>query len=255
MGVHHISVIPILLEPFPEPRFFEKPEFLPGLWLEPMNGPFACIAQQIPRDQTICDIPCAVVLDYPAYVQGLLSRLSMREPNSAVLLQQLSKRHQDLDDSYRQHPLEVDVQEEGIRKLVMMACILADAETIVVNRPVLAELIGQPGNLAPEYRGSTIARHVWRRPRASQTQTTMDSRFQMVEAAKYCECLEPYFQPTNWHSGRVAVAIGAFLAYVLDPESGHGYLGLTTVFEALLSTDKIEIAHQVCERAAKMSRC
>lgn len=240
------------LEPFPEPRLFEKPAFLPGLWLEPMNGPFARIAEQIPRDQTICEIPSAVVLDYAAYVRGLLSRLSAREPNSAVLLQKLSQRHQDLDDSYSEHPLEVDVREEDIRKLVMMACILADAETIFVNRPVLGELVEKAGNVLPELRGSTIARHVWRRPRASKTVTTIDSRLQIVEAAKYCVSLEPYFQPADWHSGRVAVAIGAFLAYVLDSESGHGYLGLTTVFEALLSTDKIEIAHQVCERAAFM---
>jgi hypothetical protein len=68
----------------------------------------------------------------------------------------------------------------------------------------------------------------------------------------YCELLEPYFRPRYWHSGRLAVALGAFLSYALGPDTGHGYLALMTVFEALLSTEKTEITHQISERAALM---
>ena len=69
---------------------------------------------------------------------------------------------------------------------------------------------------------------------------------------RYCEALEPYFRPTNWHAGRIGVAVGAFLAHVLGADPGQGYLALMTVFEALLSTDNSEITHQISERAAFM---
>jgi len=55
--------------------------------------------------------------------------------------------------------------------------------------------------------------------------------------SKYCAILERYFQPVHWHSGRMAVAIGAFLAYALGSDDGQRYLALMTVFEALFSTD------------------
>ena len=247
MGAHHLSVIPIHLEPSPRPRPFEKPHLLPGLWLEGMSDRFAVVAKEIPLDPTILEIGSAVVLDYPLYVNGLLGRLRLREKNPEELLKRLSQRHQDLSDCFAEHPLEVDVEEEDIRKLVMMSCILAGAQAVVINRPVLLELMSTEG--PPEFRGATNVRHVWQRPR---TPRAAASELDMALVAAYCERLEPYFQPTHWHSGRVAVAIGAFLAYVLGADPRQGYLALTTVFEALLSTDDTEITHKISERIAFM---
>src|SRR2546426_12753983 len=98
MGAHHLSVIPIHLEPFPRPRPFEKPHLLPGLWLEAMNDRFAVVAKETPPDPTICEIVSAIVLDYPLYVTGLLSRLRLREKDAETLIKQMSQRHQDIPD-------------------------------------------------------------------------------------------------------------------------------------------------------------
>src|SRR3569623_1150177 len=141
-GVHHISVIPIRLTPYPKPRPYEKPQLLPGLWLENINGSLATVAQEIPRDSSIIELTEAVVLDYPSYVQGLIKRLQLTEANPADMLHKLSQRHPDLAEAYKEHPLEIDVQEEDIRKLVIISCIVAGAQAIVMNRPVLAELTG-----------------------------------------------------------------------------------------------------------------
>ena len=258
MGAHWISVIPIHLEPLPNPKVSEKPTLLPGLWLESINDIFGVVAKQMPPDPTIRDLSGAIVLDYPAYVRGLLNRLQLTEDKPVALLNLLSQRHNDIPDCYAEHPLEVDVQEEDIRKLVMMSCILAGARVVVVNRPVLAEMKGAPGSTIPVFDRSYNTRHVWRKPRNPVEDAVFDpdayfaARLDMVAVREYCELLERYFRPTNWHSGRVAVAVGAFLSYVLGADSGQGYLALTTVFEALLSTDKTEITHQISERVAFM---
>src|SRR4029453_15648207 len=124
MGIHHVSVIPFHLEPFPLPHPHEKPQILPGLWLEQMTDSFGKVARQIPSDPTIMAINMVMVLDYPEYTQGLLGRLpeTVRNPE---ILKELSQRHQGMDDGYAQHPLEIDVQEEDIRKLLIASCIIA----------------------------------------------------------------------------------------------------------------------------------
>src|ERR1700693_716928 len=125
MGEYTVFIIPTFLDPFPEPPPHKKPELLPGLWLENMTDSFASVARQIPPDTSVMELRSAIVVDYPAYVQGLLQRLHATEPNAPVLLKELAARHQDQQDGYAQHPLEVDVEEEDIRKLILMSCILS----------------------------------------------------------------------------------------------------------------------------------
>lgn len=199
----------------------------------------------------------AFVLDYPSFVRGLLERLQLTEDNPGALLTSLAARHQDLTDCYCEHPVEVDLQEEDIRKLVILSCILGGAEAIVVDRPVLAQMTGTAESPAPKFCRFDGVRQVWLKPRNPGAVVTQhpDAPFpalDMCQVRGYCEVLERYFRPTHWHSGRVAVALGAFLAYVLGSEPGQGYLALMTVFEALLSTDATEITHKISERVAFM---
>ena len=81
-----------------------------------MTDTFGTVARQIPLDPTIMDINMVMVLDYPEYTQGLLARLPDTVRNPAIL-KELSERHQGMADGYDQHPLEIDIQEEDIRKL------------------------------------------------------------------------------------------------------------------------------------------
>jgi hypothetical protein len=186
-----------------------------------------------------------------------LDRLQLTEANPSAVLAKLAKRHQDLSDCYCEHPLEVDLQEEDIRKLVILSSILGGAEAIVLDRPVLAQMTGTAGSPAPQFCHFDSVRHVWLKPRNPGVAVTQrpDTRLPALDISQvrgYCEVLERYFRPTHWHSGRVAVALGAFLSYVLGTEPGQGYLALMTVFEALLSTDATEITHKISERVAFM---
>jgi hypothetical protein len=261
MGFHWVSIIPVHVSPYPNPRPYDKPTVLPGLWLEHINGEFGAIAQKRPPDRTIRDMTEAVVLDYPVYVKGLLERLKTREPETIKLLEELERENEseDRSDLYAEHPLEIYLLEEDIRKLVMMSCILADAEVFVLDRPVLARVESREGIPAPEFDRWENDRHVWQWPSrpddwmpAGPQDIPVHKRLEMQRVRFYCELLEPYFRAKYWHSGRVAVALGAFLSYALGPDTGQGYLALMTVFEAILSTEKTEITHQISERLAFM---
>lgn len=253
MGNHYISVTPVLLRPLPKPRTFEKQVLLPGLWLEHINGEFGRMAHGRPLDSTITEMQDTIIVDIPAYVRGLRVRLEESgvemPPSADPMLEQEEGWHVE-------HPLEMAVQDEDVTKLVMMSCILAGAETFIVDRPVLAELKQREGVIAPEFDRWESYRHVWQAPRGTKEVVVdnFESRYfpelDLAQVRHYCEILEPYFRPIEWRSGRLAVALGAFLSYALGPGDGQGYLALMTVFEALLSTEKTEIAHQISERTA-----
>jgi len=129
---------------------------------------------------------------------------------------------------------------------------VAGASAVVVNRPVLAELTDVSGEKVLKVDRADNVRHIWQLPHNLHEKVTFDDRLNMEAVSKYCALLERYFQPVQWHSGRMAVAVGAFLAYALGPDDAQRYLALMTVFEALLSTDSSEIIHQISERAAFM---
>jgi hypothetical protein len=256
MGNHYVSIFPLLLEPIPKPRTTGKVELLPGLWLENTNGEFGRVAMRRPNDSTVREMRDVIVLDIPAYVRGLRERL--RESGVEVAAAPSPDSNEEHEGWYFEHPLEMDVQDDDIRKLVMMSCILAGVRTFGIDRPVMAELKANEESSTLEYVRYDGYRHIWVRPRNPDPLNKEDLlrfhglEFDLTEARQYCERLEPYFRAIQWHSGRVAVALGAFLSYAQAPADGQGYLSLMTVFEALLSTDKAEIIHQISERTAFM---
>ena len=150
----------------------------------------------------------------------------------------------------------MDVDAEDITKLVMVSCILAGARQFVVDRPVIVEMKEAREDKEPKFTGWSNVRYVWQRPPNPQartvqsTQPTLPEDLNLTKVQQHCAALEPYFRATHWHSGRVAVALGSFLAYVLGTDVAQGYLSLTTVFEALLSPGGTEITHQISERAS-----
>ena len=128
-----------------------------------MTDTFGTVARQIPLDPTIMDINMVMVLDYPEYTQGLLARLPDTVRNPAIL-KELSERHQGMADGYDQHPLEIDIQEEDIRKLLIASCIIAGAAAVVINKPVLAELTEDSGKKILKFDRTDNLRHVWQLP-------------------------------------------------------------------------------------------
>lgn len=257
MGAHYLSIFPLLLEPVPKPRTHEKPQLLPGLWLENTNCDFGRIALKRPPDNTVREMRDVIVLDIPAYVRGLGQRLKEEGIELPPATREKDEQGEDVG-WWLEHPLESEVQDDDIRKLVMMSCILAGVRTFGIDRPVMAQF-KTPGDASTlEYVRYDAHRHIWLRPRNPDPVNEEDMRrfhgleFDFGLAQQYCQKLEPYFRATNWHSGRVGVALGAFLAYAMAPADGQGYLSLMTVLEALLSTDKSEITHQISERTAFM---
>jgi hypothetical protein len=257
MGAHFFSVFPLLLEPTPKPHTQERPVLLPGLWLENTNFEFGKVAMKRPPDTTVREMRDVIVLDIPAYVRGLRERLKEEGVEVAAATRQKDLEGEDLG-WWLEHPLETEVEDDDIRKLVMMSCILAGARTFGIDRPVMAQFKTPGDSSTLEYVRYDSHRHIWLRPRNPDPANEEDLlrfhglEFDLEAAQQYCQKLEPYFRAKSWHSGRVAVALGAFLSYVLARPDGQGYLSLMTVFEALLSTDKSEITHQISERTAFM---
>ena len=83
MIAHFLTVVPLRVEPVPQPRTYEKPSLLPGLWVEGIKGSFADAISKLPPDTTITEMTDVLVLDYAAYVNGLLQRLkeTVRQKN------------------------------------------------------------------------------------------------------------------------------------------------------------------------------
>jgi hypothetical protein len=256
MGNHLILIVPVLIGPPPTPRTFEKQVLLPGLWLEHINGKYGRVAHKRPPDPTITAMSDVIVCDLPVYVRGLLARL--KEKGIEIPPAPAKEPHDEEGGWHIEHPLEMYVEDEDIRKMVMMACILAGADVFVIDRPVLAEMTERDGVLAPEFDRWDNYRHVWQGPHRFEKKVIDDSEHRqfpeldLTQVRHYCGLLEPYFRAKKWLSGRVAVALGAFLSYALGSNDGQGYLAMMTVFEALLSTGSEEITHQICERLAFM---
>ena len=136
----------------------------------------------------------------------------------------------------------------------MVSCILAGAMTFIVDRPIRVEMKTSNGNKTPVANGGSNLRYIWQCPRLTREERLEGlehpESLAMISIQHLCAMLEPYFRPVQWRTGRLAVALGSFLSYALATDDVQGYLSLMTVFEALLSTGKTEITHQIAERTA-----
>ena len=99
-----------------------------------------------------------------------------------------------------------------------------------IDRLVLAQITGTAGTTVPRLCRFESLRHVWLKPGNPGAAVTQDPEaprpaLNMAQVRGYCEVLERYFRPVHWHSGSVAVALGAFLSYALGTEPAQGYLG------------------------------
>ena len=251
--LHLCSVTRLLLEPLPSQRPYDKPQLLPGIWLEGGNArEFADVLKEHPADPSITEMRYILVIDSPAYVRGLVSRLE----GVAGVRQRLEKLLAEHPEGEFEHLLEMYVEEEDLIRLVMIACILAGANAFIVDRPIRVEMRTAGDTKKPVGNGGSNLRYIWQCPHETRKRRAKDAgpdAFETLDIGlvqQYCVALEPYFRPIQWHSGRLAVAIGSFLSYALAADDVQGYLALMTVFEALLSTGGTEITHQIAERTA-----
>jgi hypothetical protein len=130
------------------------------------------------------------------------------------------------------------------------------SSSVIRDRPIRVEMRTSGDTKKPVGNGGSNLRYIWQCPhgtRARRAEGAVRDGFETLDIAtvrQYCTALEPYFRPVQWHSGRLAVAMGSFLSYALAADDVQGYLSLMTVFEALLSTGGTEITHQISERTA-----
>jgi hypothetical protein len=202
MGTHFISIIPVLIGPPPKQRTAEKQVLLPGLWIENINDEFGSIAQQRPADNTITRMAHAIICDIPVYVRGLLERL---KDKGIEIPPEPAKDPDDIESGWHiEHPLEMYVQDEDIRKMVMMSCILAGANTFVIDRPVLAEMTQEDDKTTVRFDRWDTYRHVWREPHRTEKDVPDDPEdryfppLDLIQVRHYCEILEPYFRAKKW---------------------------------------------------------
>jgi hypothetical protein len=258
MGAHTLDVIPFVVHPTPKPRIYEKPTLLPGIWLDGIGSDFGRAVSAFVQFDT-SELHHLIVVDRPEYVRGMLDRLQ-REREGKTLLDDPSQVPPDgWKRFYCDHPVEMDVSGEDVAKLVLLASVLAGAQSFVFHRPILVETgmsAEQPGGIQPQSWSPEICR--WHRPRFSAEPSKPEppiSRpriedLDLNEVSHYCLALEPCFRPVHWHSGRLAVALGSFWASLSANDPAQSYLALMTVFEAIVSTEKTEISHQIAERTA-----
>lgn len=242
-----------MVEPTPLPRPYQKPELLAGIWFDGVTGDFADVLKERPADPSLTDLHSVLVIDSPSYARGLRDRLQSEIGSGPDLEKILLGPAPTLEHPFEDR-LEIYIEEEDLIRLVMVSCILAGAMAFIIDRPIRVEMRTSNGSKTPVSNGGSNLRYIWQCPRL-----TREKRLEGLEhpeslavssIQQMCATLEPYFRPIQWRTGRLAVALGSFLSYALAIDDVQGYLSLMTVFEALLSTGKTEITHQIAERTA-----
>lgn len=259
MGTHFVHVIPFVVRPIPNPRTYERPVLLPGIWLEGIGSDLGrVVSASVGFDAR--ELHDLIVVDLPEYTRGMLDRLQ-REGLGKTRLDELAQAPpEEWRRLYCEHPAEIDVVGDDIAKLILLASVLAGAQSFVFHGPILVEkkLAVEEQDSIQLHSWSPAVRR-WNRPRTRAEapvpeQPNIDAPkiqdLDLTEINRWCVALEPFFRPVYWHTGRLAVALGSLWASMTANDPAQSYLALMTVFEAVLSTEKTEISHQIAERAA-----
>jgi hypothetical protein len=258
MGTHTLDIVPFVVHPTPKPRIYERPTLLPGIWLEGIGSELGrAVSTSVGFDTS--ELHDLIVVDRPDYVHGMLDRLQ-REIEGKNLLDDLSQAPpEEWKQFYKEHPVEMEVSGADVAKLVFLASVLAGARSFVFHGPILVEKVvsaGAPDAIRPQSWAPEICRWHWPRtpveasaPGSPISQPGIED-LDLTEVSRYCHALEPFFRPVHWHAGRLAVALGSLWACMVANDPAQSYLALMTVFEAIVSTEKDEISHQIAERTA-----
>jgi Apea-like HEPN len=251
--LHLCDVTRLEVEPTPLPRPYEKPELLAGIWFDGVTGDFADVLNERPADPNLTQLTSVLVIDSPSYARGLRARLQLEIGSGPDLEKKLLGPAPGLEYPFEDR-LELYIEEGDLIRLVMVSCILAGAMTFIIDRPIRVEMKTSNGSKTPVSNGGSNLRYIWQCPRLTREERLEGlehpESLAITSIQQLCMTLEPYFRPVQWRTGRLAVALGSFLSYALATDDVQGYLSLMTVFEALLSTGKTEITHQIAERTA-----
>lgn len=93
-----------------------------------------------------------------------------------------------------------------------------------------------------------VERTLWRP--YSPAGSLPDTRLTRNEFVSVLGLLEPYYRPYTWTHDRLAVALASLWGAVTSNNPTHSLIGLVTALEAVVSTDVVEMTHQVAERTA-----
>jgi hypothetical protein len=74
--------------------------------------------------------------------------------------------------------------------------------------------------------------------------------FDVSELQAIARTIESYFRPQSFRVDRLAVALSSLWASFVTERAEQCYVSLTVVVESLLSTQEMEITHQLAERLA-----
>jgi hypothetical protein len=239
-------------------RIYEKPTLLPGISLCGIGSDLGHAVTQAVRFDTN-DLHDLIIVDKPEYTRGLIDRLLREGVNKGDVDKLSDPPPEDWKQFYVDHPVELEVTGNDLVRLVLIASVLAGARSFVCHGPILMELraeAGSPDSFETHSWSPEVRR--WSRPcplvNASSPHTDSAPSnigdLDLVEVSRYCRLLEAFFRPVYWHTGRLAIALGSLWASITSADPAQSYLALMTVFEAVLSTDKNEITHQIAERAA-----
>ncbi|MGD0383399.1 MAG: hypothetical protein ABSA77_07765 [Thermoguttaceae bacterium] len=228
-------------------------ELSEGVWIEPITlqlGKEAIkIYQNLPPQAQLSPTHL-IAVDCRDYAQAFLRRLRA-DGQTEEQIQKFVSRFPDLKIPYYESPLESFLSPHDITRQALMSLALLHGFTFTVGGSMSVEAITE--GKKTKYRCSGYA-HC----------DTMQSSYILAGAHSHLGSvkirsaalktifnqLNPYYNPYQWCTNRIAIALNCFWGSIITPFQDMAFLGFSTVLESLLSTSQNEIAHTLAERAA-----
>lgn len=242
-----VSCIPLILHPQSKIGF-RSCEVIPGVKLQRIDKPlkkyFDTFSDKLPREINLNFAPSHVILiEMKRYIDELEKRIE--------------KEGQRLPELPR----------DGVSDHFDRSVFLTDGEAITRHLIVSLVLLGLPGfqvagTYGLEIQGSGAKKKIGgggysRLPSRGNYWThnyflmpTPLSPIQGRTLKQMAAKLELYYCSGTWWEDRLSRAFGHFWNALCSPFPDQLFIGLATTIEAALSTDKLEITHQIAERVA-----
>lgn len=213
-------------------------ELAPGLWLQPLSG---WIKDNLIAEDSRIKPPSGINSNYAVKIDSILY-------GNHILAKLASE-----DKTVPNVPNDLDVvgfEAINITKMILISLLLQ-------NDLKFAFAYAHGFKVMPSGIYDKSFSYLNPHPREEMSYTWWNSRPRRPSnlinrrvLRKTIDSIEPYYRPLTWELNRISTALCYFWNALVANEPNQLFTNLVILLECLLSTDRQELKHKICERAA-----